>query len=79
MVTFRLMARRPELPKREEILSREQLNELRQSLARLSPAHVEDFYRGALDRCRLIGNALPAARTIQELVQAWKLLRKWRK
>lgn len=73
------MARRPDFQKREEILSREQLNSLRQSLARLSPAHVQDFYRGALDRCRLIGDAIPPARAIQELVQGWKLLRKWKK
>lgn len=72
------MARRPDFGKRDEILSREDLRALRDSLAHLSLSHVQDFYRRAYEQCRLSGRDFPAARSIQELVQAWKQLRKWR-
>ena len=72
------MARRPDFGKRDEILSREDLRALRDSLAHLSVSHVQDFYRRAYEQCRLSGRDFPPARSIQELVQAWKQLRKWR-
>jgi hypothetical protein len=72
------MARRP-LSQNEEVLSRTELYELQQRLAHLSVPAVEEFYRGAHARCSLQPHSLPSPRTIQELVQAWKLLRKWRR
>ena len=60
-------------------MSREDLKALGDSLAHLSPSSVRDFYERAYQRCRMSYRDFPPARAIQELVQAWKLLRKWRK
>jgi hypothetical protein len=69
------MARRPD--KREaEILSPEDLNELRHNLAHLSPGAVRDFYETAHRDCRMVYNQLPTPK--QTLVQVWKQLWKWR-
>ena len=73
------MARRPDFGKRDEILSEQDVKALRNSLAHLSIGHVQDFYRRAYEQCRLTGRDFPAARAIQELVQAWRQLRKWRR
>jgi hypothetical protein len=73
------MARRPDPGKSEEILSREDLKVLGNSLAHLSVSAVRDFYERAYNRCRMTGRDFPPARAIQELVQAWKQLRKWQK
>lgn len=73
------MARRPDINKREDILSREDLQALGQSLAHLSMNAVRYFYERAYNRCRITGRDFPPARAIQELVQAWKQLRKWRR
>jgi len=71
------MARRPD--KREaEMLSKENLAELRHSFAHLSLPAVRDFYEQAYKDCRLIYNQLPAPRQMQTLVQVWKQLWKWR-
>jgi len=52
------MARRPD--KREaEMLSEENLSELRRSLAHFSLPAVRDFYEQAYRDCRLIYNQLP--------------------
>ena len=73
------MARRPEVERREEILSREHLDELARNLAHLSMHAVLDFYQQAYRACRIINDrTFPPARAVQELVQAWKQLRKWR-
>jgi hypothetical protein len=69
------MARRPDRGK-AEILSEEQLKELRRNLARLSPSAVRDFYERAYSDCRLVYSRLPTPRQIQILVQVWKQLRK---
>jgi hypothetical protein len=77
------MARRPHLgsdSKCEDILSREHLDELAHNLAHLSMSSVIDFYQRAYRDCRIINSGtFPSARALQELVQAWKQLRKWRK
>lgn len=77
------MARRPNLeakPKPEEVLTREHLEELAHNLAHLSMNAVLDFYQRAYRDCRIINSrTFPPARAVQELVQAWKQLRKWRK
>jgi len=75
-----LMARRPDVEQREEILSRDHLNELADNLSRLSMTAILDFYQRAYRDCRIINShTFPPARAIQELVQAWKQLRKWRR
>jgi hypothetical protein len=71
------MARRPDRGK-VEILSEEELKELRHNLVRLSATAVRDFYERAYGDCRLIYNRVPTPRQIQILVQVWKQLRKWR-
>jgi hypothetical protein len=73
------MARRPEINRSEDILSREELKSLGESLAHLSVSAVRGFYERAYNSCRITGRDFPPARAIQELVQAWKQLRKWRK
>jgi hypothetical protein len=71
------MARRPD--KREaEMLSEENLSELRRSLAHLSLPAVRDFYEQAYRDCRLIYDRLPTPKQMQTLVQVWKQLWKWR-
>jgi hypothetical protein len=71
------MARRPD--KREaEMLSEENLAELRHNLDHLSLPAVRDRYEQAHRDCRLISDRLPSPRQMQTLVQVWKLLWKWR-
>jgi hypothetical protein len=72
------MARRPNFPK-DEPLSENELRELQRRLSLLSMSHVEDFYRESHREYCLNDRTFPAARSIQQLVQAWKQLRKWRK
>jgi hypothetical protein len=73
------MARRPGVERQEEILGREQLDELARDLSRLSMHAVLDFYQQAYRSCRIMNDrTFPPARALQELVQAWKQLRKWR-
>ena len=67
------MARRPE--KREaEILSEENLKQLRYNLAHLSLPAVRDFYEKAYQDCRLIYSRIPSPWQIQTQVQVWKQL-----
>jgi hypothetical protein len=73
-----VMAHRPDPTRREEILNSDDLKALGSSLARLSASAVRDFYERAYNRCRITSRDFPPARAIQELVQAWKQLRKWR-
>jgi hypothetical protein len=71
------MARRPD--KREaEMLSEENLKELRYNLANLSLPAVREFYDRAYQDCRLIYDRVPSPKRIQTLVQVWKQLWKWR-
>ena len=58
------------------VLSREELYQLQRKLSTMSITGLQDFYRAAYYRCRLENAGLPPARSIQELVQAWKALRK---
>jgi hypothetical protein len=71
------MARRPDR-RDQEMLSEENLNELRHNLAHLSLPAVRDFYEQAHRDCRPIYNHIPSPRQIQTLVQVWKQLWKWR-
>jgi len=71
------MARRPD--KREaEMLSAENLRELRYNLAHLSLPAVREFYESAYQDCRLIYSRVPSPRQMQTLVQVWKQLWKRR-
>jgi hypothetical protein len=71
------MPRRPDVRK-EDVMSEKDLKELQRRLALLSPQHVEDFYRDAHRSCCLQEGRFPSARSVQELVQAWKQMRRWR-
>lgn len=74
------MARRPQIEGREEMLSRQHLDELARNLSHLSMNAVLDFYQRAYRDCRIINSrTFPPARAVQELVQAWKQLRRWRR
>ena len=70
------MARRPRPP--DEVLSRRDLAELQRRLSMMSQTAVQDFYRSAHMFCRIEPGHFPSARAIQELVQGWKQMRKWR-
>ena len=74
------MARRPEFGKKEDMMSQSDLDALNESLAKLSMHTVLEFYQRAYRDCRIINSStFPTPRAIQELVQAWKQLRKWGK
>jgi hypothetical protein len=73
------IARRPDREnKTGEMLSAEDLKELRYNLAHLSIGTVRDLYDQAYRDCRLIYHRLPTPKQMQTLVQAWKQLWKWR-
>jgi len=70
------MARRPR--PLEEILSWRELAALQERLSMMSTTAVQNFYQYAHNACRIGPGHFPSARAIQELVQAWKQMRKWR-
>jgi len=78
IVEFSGMARRPD-EREQEMLSEENLKELRHNLAHLSLPAVRGFYEIAYRDCRLVYDHLPSPRQIQTLVQVWKQLWKWRR
>jgi hypothetical protein len=77
MLNCRVMARRPDLRK-EEVLSRDDLKQLSHNLSLLSLSAARDLYERAYQECRITGRDFPSPRAIQQLVQAWKQLRKWK-
>jgi hypothetical protein len=72
--TFPCVARRLNNPSREQ-LTADQLQELRRRLAAMPQHELAMFYRSTHNACRYEVR-LPSPRMIQELVQAWKQLRK---
>lgn len=68
------MARRPDNSS-NEALTQAELVELRQNLSRLSIESVMRFYRETHAACAV--EREPSARIIQQLVTAWKTLRRW--
>jgi PP-loop superfamily ATP-utilizing enzyme len=75
-----VMARRPDIGKREHMWTREDLKEIVHNLSLLSEHGVREFYQRAYRECAIINShTFPPTRALQELVQAWKQLRKWRK
>ena len=73
------MARRPDPAEFDRPLTQPELKDRTRQLSMLSPHHVADAYRRAYEACRMDGDRLPRASSVQELVAAWKLLRKWRR
>jgi hypothetical protein len=63
----------------DEMLTPDQLTELKRRLAMLHSSSVEQVYRDAYQRCAPVGGRVPKASAIQELVAAWKQLRDWEK
>jgi hypothetical protein len=59
-------------------MSEAELQQLARELALLSPYSVKEFYKAAHAACGLQSDKLPEPRRMQELVTAWKLMRKWR-
>jgi hypothetical protein len=59
-------------------LTESELKERERQLSLLSTHHVADAYRRAYEACRMEGDRLPRASSVQELVATWKVLRKWR-
>ena len=74
MIKSLLMARRPDA--HDDAFDRTELEELRNNLSHLSPTSVIDFYRTAHRDCA--PERKPGAKAIQQLVTAWKILRKWK-
>jgi hypothetical protein len=66
--------KRPEFA--PSVLTRDELNALEKRLSGMSVVAVRDFYGMALYRCRLEEDRIPEAREVQELVAAWRNLRK---
>ena len=63
----------------EKVWGREDLKGIARNLSFLSEPAVRVFYDRAYRECQIINShTFPPARAIQELVQAWKQLRKWR-
>jgi len=58
-------------------MTRNDLKELQNGLARLSLDAVRHAYQTAYARCRMVNDRVPSARSMQ-LVQVWKQLWKWR-
>jgi len=73
LLKYHCMARRPES---EPILSRDELAEFTRRLSMLSVPGIEGTYQTAYADCRFDGKRLPPAAAIQQLVAAWKVLRK---
>ena len=67
------MARRPNAPTQEQLTASELL-ELRHKLESMPHHKLEIFYKATHSACRYVMR-LPPPRLIQELVQAWKILR----
>ena len=73
------MPRRDE-PDKQQILSRADLQEMARRMALLSEHSLRELYQRAHRDCAIINSrTFPAPRSIQELVQAWKQLRKRRR
>ena len=57
-------------------MSREELAEFTRRLSMLSADGVEGIYRTAHNDCRLDDKRVPPAAAVQQLVAAWRVLRK---
>jgi hypothetical protein len=59
-------------------MSPQDIKQFRSSLAHLSLDAVRHAYQTAYARCRMVNDRVPSPRSMQELVQTWKQLWKWR-
>jgi hypothetical protein len=66
------VARQP--PVESDVLSEEELKQVRHNLAHLSTDGVRQFYERAHEECRMVHDGLPTPRMMQTLVQVWKQL-----
>jgi hypothetical protein len=73
------MARRPDSKLPDKPLSPEELDRFREQLSRLTPHHVNIEYQRVYRECRMFGTELPPASAIQQLVQIYKQLWRWRR
>lgn len=64
---------------KERPFSKQELADLQRKLSTMSMTGITDFYAAAYWRCQIKEGKPPEARHIQELVQAWKEIRKWTK
>ena len=71
------MARRRDF-REDEVMTPRDVEDLRTSLSRLSIDAVRHAYNTAYARRRMVNDRVPSARSMQELVQVWKQLWKWR-
>jgi hypothetical protein len=62
----------------DEVLTPEQLAELRHRYGMLHISSVQRMYREAYERCAPVADRIPKAAAIQELVTVWKYLRSHR-
>jgi hypothetical protein len=60
----------------KDVLSKDELAALQRKLTSMSVTGLHDFYFAAHYRCRLEQGKIPSARAVQELVQAWKAMRR---
>ena len=75
--TQRLGYHGEQMAKSDQPLSNQELEELRQRFSRMSMTALADAYHAAWTRCKMEhGGKVPPARFVQELVQAWRELRK---
>lgn len=58
-------------------MTREELAEFTRRLSMLSADGVEGVYRTAHQDCRLEGQRVPPAAALQQLVAAWRVLRRF--
>ena len=65
------MARRPDMRKLE-IMSWEDLKQMRETLANSGVEVLRYAYNTAYARCRMVNGHPPSARSIKELVQVWR-------
>lgn len=78
MLESPIMARHRD-SREEKVWGRDDLKAIARNLSFLSEPAVREVYDRAYRECRIINShTFPPARAIQELVQAWKQLRKWR-
>jgi hypothetical protein len=71
------MARRPERNE-EMVLTRAEVDQLQKRLESYESAAKEAYYRSAHNRCSLQPRWIPSPKAMQELIAAWKALRKGR-
>ena len=65
----------PQKPQ-HDALTKEELNEVQRNLSMLSLGGVQRFYRETHAACAV--ECKPTARAMQQLVAAWKVLRRWK-